>query len=476
MSIDENTLIKNIESNLYEIETILETSSIHKLFKLNNINIENFHETITFYLSNINLLTIYTNDILLKILDKKLNYFVKNGQSKNKIYLYSTELDNAITFIKNKKETFFQKNKLKTDETSIRENICTIDSISIINFFSIKEVQLENIKDKKEIYILGENGDGKTLFLQSIVSALRGIEEGAIFDMLKNSKPTFNIIDSDKKIYQGKKENIYKNLFAYGANRNNNCQLREDEVGYLTLFDRSLDLKNPISWLINLEHSELRGDKNILSVSEAKRMIGSLLNSDVEINIISSTEVTFTERGSPVDFDRLSAGYKGVITIVCDMLVRLSTNQPYVTEINDFQGIVLIDEVELHLHPKWKYNFMTKLRELFPLIQFIVTTHSPTVILGASKEAVFYKIYKDDGEVCISNQMKNDGYTNNSLISSPLFDLETITSRDYDKEVSSDDFIYEKIHKLVSKRIKQSGVNINVDEITKLIDEELDKI
>ena len=86
------------------------------------------------------------------------------------------------------------------------------------------------------------------------------------------------------------------------------------------------------------------------------------------------------------------------------MLIRLSENQPYIMEIEEYQGVVLIDEVELHLHPKWKYRFIQKLRELFPLIQFIVTTHSATVILGASDEALFYNIYKNkDGDVCISS-------------------------------------------------------------------------
>jgi predicted ATP-binding protein involved in virulence len=105
----------------------------------------------------------------------------------------------------------------------------------------------------------------------------------------------------------------------------------------------------------------------------------------------------------------LSAGYRGVITIICDMIARLSAKQK-VKVISDFQGIVLIDEVELHLHPKWQYGFMNKLREIFPLIQFIVTTHSSTVLLGASMEAVYYNIYKKDGVVKISEQkeMKND--------------------------------------------------------------------
>ncbi|MEA2099102.1 MAG: AAA family ATPase [Campylobacterota bacterium] len=475
MSIDKNILIKNIESNLYEIESILATPSINKLFKIHNINFENFHKIIALYISNINLLKIYTNDALLEILDKKLKYLVENGQSETRITLYYTELDNAITFIKNKKDTFFPKIKTTIQKTMIKEDIFTIDSIYIQNFFSIEDLKLENLKDKKEIYIVGENGDGKTLLLQAIAVALKGSQQDGqlAFREIKDTA-TLTLIDSNEQTYNGDEKQSYKNMLAYGANRNNNSLVKEDETGYLTLFDGSLDLKNPVDWLKYLDHSESKGEGNIVSVAQAKKLLNDLLNRDVEIKITATT-VTFTEKDSEVlDFDRLSAGYKGVITIICDMLVRLSENQPFVTEIKDFQGVVLIDEVELHLHPKWEYNFMTKIREIFPNIQFIVTTHSPTVILGASKEAVFYKIYKDEGEVCISNQMKNEGYTNNSLISSPIFDLKTITSRDYDKKVSSDDYIYEKIHKIVSKRIDEN-INIDEEEILKLIDEELEK-
>jgi predicted ATP-binding protein involved in virulence len=354
--------------------------------------------------------------------------------------------------------------------------ISYIKSIEINDFYSIKNINLENLADKKEIYILGENGDGKSLFLQALTVGLKGVEEGDVFNLVKSQKDyELRIEDSNSNIYDSKeKENIYKNLFAYGANRNNNCQMKEDESGYLTLFNPSWDLKNPMDWLKYLDHSEKSGKTNIVSVEMAKKLLQELLNSDVEIDITPET-VTFKEKGSLVTFEQLSAGYKGVITIIADLLVRLSDNQPNVSNIHEFKGIVLIDEVELHLHPKWKYNFVKRLRDIFPKIQFIMTTHSPTVLLGASKEAVFYKIYKEDGEVKISNQMANEGYTNNSLISSPLFDLGTITSRDYDKTVSSDDYIYDKIHQRISEKLKDN-INIKDDEILKLIDKELDAL
>ena len=364
----------------------------------------------------------------------------------------------------------------QTNTSNQTEEISYIKSIDIKDFYSIKNINLENLADKKEIYILGENGDGKSLFLQALTVGLKGVEEGDVFNLVKSQKDyELRIEDSNSNIYDSKeKENIYKNLFAYGANRNNNCQMKEDESGYLTLFNPSWDLKSPMDWLITLDHKERRNETNILSVEMAKKLLQELLNSDVEIHITPET-VTFKEKGSLVNFEQLSAGYKGVITIIADLLVRLSENQPNVSSIHEFKGIVFIDEVELHLHPKWKYNFVKKLRDIFPKIQFIMTTHSPTVLLGASKEAVFYKIYKEDGEVKISNQMANEGYTNNSLISSPLFDLGTITSRDYDKTISSDDYIYDKIHQRISEKLKDN-INIKDDEILKLIDKELDAL
>ena len=357
------------------------------------------------------------------------------------------------------------------------EEISYIKSINIKDFYSIKNISLENLENKKEINILGENGDGKSLFLQALTVGLKGVEEGDVFNLVKSQKEHYElkIEDSNSNTYDSNdKENVYKNLFAYGANRNNNCQMKEDESGYLTIFNPSWDLKNPIEWLKYLDHSEKSGKTNIVSVEAAKKLLQELLNSDVQIDITPET-VTFKEKGSLVTFEQLSAGYKGVITIITDLLVRLSENQPNVVSIHEFKGIVLIDEVELHLHPKWKYNFVKRLRDIFPNIQFIMTTHSPTVLLGASKEAVFYKIYKEDGEVKISNQMPNEGYTNNSLISSPLFDLGTITSRDYDKTISSDDYIYDKIHQRISEKLKDN-INMSEEEILKLIDKELDAL
>ena len=285
--------------------------------------------------------------------------------------------------------------------------VVTIDKISIKNFFSIKDLDLKDLKTKKEIYIVGENGDGKTLLLQAITIALFGVKEGDVFNLVKDTEDYECTFDQNISPSKDQSDN-HITLIAYGASRNNYCQLKEDATGYLTLFSGEYDLKSPTKWLQYLDYSEQSEKVNVITVAEAKELLQHLLNSDIQIDI-SPDKVTFMEKGSEVSFEQLSAGYKGVITIICDLIVRLSEKQQVET-IADFQGVVLIDEVELHLHPKWQYSFMNKLRETFPLIQFMVTTHSPTVLLGAGMEAVYYQIYKEEGIVEISEQkeVKND--------------------------------------------------------------------
>jgi predicted ATPase len=359
------------------------------------------------------------------------------------------------------------------------KNIPLLKSIKISKFYSLKNIELNDLEDKKEIYIVGENGDGKTLLLQSIVLALKGVAKGKIFDLVDSQKDYQTHIELSNQT-KLTKENLEKNkelhldLLAYGANRNYSCGKKEDKLGFLTLFENDIDLYNPIRWLTYLDHKEAKDENTIIPLKNAKDLLNNLLEKKIEIKI-ATDGITFLEKGSEVTFEQLSAGYRGVIIIICDIIKRFSETQSC-NNINEFKGVILIDEVELHLHPKWKYNFIKKLRDTFPLIQFIVTTHSPTVIIGANKEAIFYKVFKKNGEVQISKQIKNSGFTTNSIISSPLFDLDTIASRDLGLEnINDDDYIYSKIHKIIAKKIKENNI-FDDETINEMIEKELDKI
>ena len=96
------------------------------------------------------------------------------------------------------------------------------------------------------------------------------------------------------------------------------------------------------------------------------------------IRMINGYQLGLKKDGEEYPFDILSDGEKCYITLVCDIVRRLAIANPN-GEILQGEGIVLIDEVDLHLHPSWEATVMPKLHEVFPNIQFIVTAHSPLV-------------------------------------------------------------------------------------------------
>src|SRR5690606_16253177 len=81
----------------------------------------------------------------------------------------------------------------------------------------------------------------------------------------------------------------------------------------------------------------------------------------------------------------LSDGFAAVISIVAELIIRMEVQN---TDAYDLQGIVLIDEIETHLHIDLQKNVLLFLTEFFPKIQFIVTTHSPFVITSISNATI----------------------------------------------------------------------------------------
>ena len=354
--------------------------------------------------------------------------------------------------------------------------IPVIKDISIQNYFFLKDIKLVNLHNHKEIYIVGENGDGKTLFLQAVTLALRGYEE-SVSDFIKSTANSMKleVCDSSGGKYQYiKNDNSYKNVTAYGVHRSK-YRGETSSKGYLGLFDSEVVLNNIETWLKDLRIAELEKSEISIPLLVVKKMLNEILDENID-DIKIGREVLFVERGTEVTINELSEGYKSVILWVGDLLSRLSSLQPYVKSTKEFRGVVLVDEIDLHLHPKWSYSIVEKLRSWFPNIQFIFTTHSPTVILGASKDAVFFKIYKEDGVSKISQPMDNiKNLMANGVITSPLFNLDNAQAKYNDGDVdTSDDFLYSKIHKQIAQHNRKKG--IREEDIFKMIGDALEEL
>ena len=94
----------------------------------------------------------------------------------------------------------------------------------------------------------------------------------------------------------------------------------------------------------------------------------------------SPLRLRVTKAGEPLYLDQLSDGERSLLAIVADLVRRLSLANPELADPLQGAGVVLVDEIELHLHPTWQRSVIEKLRTTFPNIQFIATTHSPFVI------------------------------------------------------------------------------------------------
>ncbi|MEJ2793464.1 AAA family ATPase [Iodobacter sp. LRB] len=108
------------------------------------------------------------------------------------------------------------------------------------------------------------------------------------------------------------------------------------------------------------------------------------------------------KHGESLNVGQLSQGEKSLMALVGDIARRLAMMNPSLENPLHGDGIILIDEVDLHLHPKWQRTLIARLTSTFPNCQFILTTHSPLVI-SDSKDVLCYLL--DDGEISVVDDL-----------------------------------------------------------------------
>ena len=99
--------------------------------------------------------------------------------------------------------------------------------------------------------------------------------------------------------------------------------------------------------------------------------------------------MTVTKGDDEFNVLQLSDGERNMLALVGDMARRLSVLNPSLSNPNEGRGVVLIDEIDLHLHPRWQREVVGKLEATFPNCQFILSTHSPQVVSELVEESVY---------------------------------------------------------------------------------------
>lgn len=186
-------------------------------------------------------------------------------------------------------------------------------------------------------------------------------------------------------------------------------------AAHLSLFREDAGLTEVISWLQSLRFQELEARADGKAEGFFLDKLREFINTDdflpygVKLSKISSEGVFFTDaHGSTITIQNLSDGYRSILSLTLEMIRQMQI--AYQTDdlfTDDFKavkmpGVVLIDEVDAHLHPTWQRKIGFWFRQHFPNIQFIVTTHSPLICQAAAEGGSVWKLPKPGtDEVCV---------------------------------------------------------------------------
>ena len=151
-----------------------------------------------------------------------------------------------------------------------------------------------------------------------------------------------------------------------------------------------LDIVNKIE---NIEKTnKVKETINLKSKEVFLNCIKSFLNNitNISMEIVNSKKIILVTKddGSKFDLNELSQGEKSILIILGDLVRRMSLLNPKMDNPLETKAVVIIDEIDLHFHPRWQTEIISKLESSFPNTQFILTTHSPFVISSVNKDNI----------------------------------------------------------------------------------------
>ncbi len=320
--------------------------------------------------------------------------------------------------------------------------------------------------------ILGDNGTGKTTLLEVLGNGITVFEEPkynlrridssipmietsfAYNNTLENKQGSFLKYISKSEPSIGQSSGIpittgdYLNIpfqedkltiFFYTASR------RQRKNSPNLLRDKFIDHDE----LINAEEWLLRTDYIANKESEIKTHYRERLKiiTDVLINLLPDVEhirISKPSNNAPnprVEFkmpdgwlllSQLSLGYQTMTAWMVDLSAQLFECYPNSPNPIAEPAVVLIDEIDLHLHPKWQRTIMSYLSERFINTQFIVTAHSPLIVQAAEKANIVVLKRENDGVVIHQQAQDVQGWRIDQLLTSDLFELKSARSPHYE--------------------------------------------
>jgi len=334
-----------------------------------------------------------------------------------------------------------------------------IQRIEIHNFRIIRDLTLvfpswQPEQQEPWVALLGENGSGKSTILQCVALAMMGQEhldrlvdagtidprdcisygdesvEGYIRIMLSDTKDPYELrFNRTNPKFISSVPHAQFILMGYGSTRllnKNSVERKERFVKIQNLFDPFASLQNVLAWFSNPENLQEEQFNNIalllkqiLPIDKSSYFDRVKTKNGFELRLFGEFN---EDQGSPLS--HLSSGYQSIIAFILDIALTVIEKFP---NVSDAQGIVLVDEIETHLHPRWKMQIVSQLRKTFTRLRFIVTTHEPLCLRGLQEgEVILIQLDTEKNIHAVQNLPSPSRMRIDELLLSQHFGLSTV--------------------------------------------------
>ncbi|VAW68020.1 hypothetical protein MNBD_GAMMA10-786 [hydrothermal vent metagenome] len=327
------------------------------------------------------------------------------------------ELTKTVDGSNSKRSSYFQDIKKLASIYKLANEKNKSFNFPIMAFYSVERavdiknkdvISFDEIKDQK----LWGKFDGYT-------KALTGAADFELFfnwfkymDDINNENDNKFLMSTIKKLKAELEDDLFKEKLKVSEKSG------EKNDFFISFKNKNLKEIAKLEKILN-ESERLQSGKFINNVAEAiyKFMPGF---NNLRIQRSPSLKMLIDKNDLTLSVLQLSQGEKSMLALVADISRRLVLLNPSLENPLKGSGIVLIDEIDLHLHPMWQQNILPNLEKTFPNIQFIVSTHSPQVITTVGHESI--KILRDGG---LFSAPKGSKGAESSRVLKRLFNVET---------------------------------------------------